>query len=215
LRTVSSLLVLLGSVVHAQDECLASEQCVPIRSCAPIVAELKIAKSTTDSEKKAKIIENVREKICGNLEDKLICCPVEGGQDAGVEGGQDAGEVYLGKFVNLFHGISGQVYKIAENKIKIKGFTYDGEGPDAFFLAGETGTRPNARKANDDIVLPYPFDNKHFKYLDKTIPILGEFDGSEDVVLTLPPGSSASKLRWISVWCRDYKVNFGHATLEQ
>jgi len=210
LKVVS--LLFLNYLVYAQDECLSSEVCVPIRSCEPIVAELKIAKSTSDSEKKAQIIESVREKICGNLEDKLICCPDKAEDNQGQESTE---EVYLGKFVNLFHGIGGQVFKISDNQIKIKGFTYDGEGPDAFFLAGESGSRPNARKANDDIVLPYPFENQHFKYLDKNIPILGEFDGSSDVVLTLPPGYSASNLRWLSVWCRDYKVNFGHATFDQ
>ena len=36
----------------------------------------------------------------------------------------------------------------SDKKIYIQGFTYDGEGPDAFFLAGESGTRPNARATN-------------------------------------------------------------------
>ncbi len=31
----------------------------------------------------------------------------------------------------------------------------------------------------------------------------------EDITLTLPPGTKVSDLKWISVWCRAFQVNFG------
>ncbi len=34
------------------------------------------------------------------------------------------------------------------------------------------------------------------------------FDG-EDLVLRLPPGLTVDELRWLSVWCRAFTVNFG------
>ena len=51
----------------------------------------------------------------------------------------------------------------------IKGFTYDGEGPDTFFLAG-TGGRPSAA---GDLVLPWPADGKQYQYRWQQLPLLG------------------------------------------
>ena len=36
-------------------------------------------------------------------------------------------------------------------------------------------------------ILPYPFDGRHFDYDSKDAPVLGRFDGSEDLMLRLPP----------------------------
>merc|ERR1719158_315664 len=93
--------------------------------------------------------------------------------------------------------------------ILIKGFKYDGESPDAFFLGGTQG-QPSK---NGEVVMPYPFEGKHFKYDDYDIPILGRFDGKKDVVLHLPPGSTVDQLKWISVWCRKSNTNFGHVEI--
>merc|ERR1719244_237236 len=40
----------------------------------------------------------------------------------------------IGDFVKLAHGVSGTAYAVNKSTILIKGFTYDGKGPDAFFL---------------------------------------------------------------------------------
>jgi len=195
------------------SECLETESCDPIRSCRPIIEKLKKVRSTPDSEKRNKIIKDVQSKICGSHEDKLICCPIDQTQDqepAQIQQEQEG--VYLGEFINIFHDIEGQVYALSENQLLIKNFNYDGEGPDAFFLAGESGIKPKSRTTEEDVVLPYPYTGKNFEYFDNDIPILGRFTRDKDIVLTLPPGVSTNQLRWLSVWCRDYKVNFGHAT---
>ena len=44
-------------------------------------------------------------------------------------------------------------YVVDEKTILIKGFTYDGKGPDAFFWAG-TSKSPSASQGT---ILPYPF----------------------------------------------------------
>ena len=44
-----------------------------------------------------------------------------------------------GDFQNYAHGISGEVYIKDEQHLVIKGFSYDGAGPDAFFWAGNKG----------------------------------------------------------------------------
>merc|ERR1719430_766385 len=122
---------------------------------------------------------------------------------------QAESEKKIGEFINIFHDIAGTAYAVDDHTILIKGFTYDGQGPDAFFLAGTSGL-PSSR---GEAVLPYPFQGKHFSYQDKEIPILGQFTGDSDISLTLPPEVTVEDLRWISVWCRDFDISFGHAEI--
>jgi hypothetical protein len=198
------------------DGCDFSETCVPIRSCDPIIEELQAAKQTSNKEKKREIVNYVKSKICGERADRLICCPGLSDENA-VEQEQlpqQQTEQYLGDFVNIFHDIGGEVYAVSDNQLLIKGFTYDGEGPDAFFLAGESGSKPNARATNGDIVLAYPYNGADYEYLDSGIPILPRFNGDKEILLTLPKGVRVADLKWLSVWCRDYKVNFGHSSFQ-
>lgn len=46
----------------------------------------------------------------------------------------------IGSFTNRFHGITGDVYTVDSRTLFIKGFSYDGQGPDAYFYAGESGS---------------------------------------------------------------------------
>merc|ERR1712038_547188 len=45
----------------------------------------------------------------------------------------------IGSFVELHHGVAGDVFALDEEAIVIKNFVYDGQGPDAFLLAGTSG----------------------------------------------------------------------------
>ena len=118
----------------------------------------------------------------------------------------------IGKFKNIFHNINGEAYALDAHTILIKGFTYDGEGPDAFFLAGTSG-KPSRK--DGDVVLPYPYEGKSFSYTDRNIPLLLRPFTREEVVLTVPPPYTVDSLKWISVWCRDYQVDFGHLIMPQ
>ena len=42
----------------------------------------------------------------------------------------------IGTFVNTFHGVSGTLHARGERTLVIRGFQYDGLGPDAFLMAG-------------------------------------------------------------------------------
>jgi len=202
--------------------------CIPIKQCKPIVRDLHKARDagqTGDKEKMNIIIAKVRNKVCGDKKDKLICCPPE--QEVVTQPPPPpptAAPVavvpkLIGNFVNIYHDIGGTAYELDSKNILIKGFTYDGEGPDAFFWAGTT-EKPNRRGTNKkNAVLPYPFTGQHFDYYSRSIPILGRFNGTKDILLTLPEDIEGSTenihvqdIRWLSVWCRDYKVNFGHVT---
>merc|ERR1712223_2382531 len=117
----------------------------------------------------------------------------------------------IGYFVELHHGVAGDVFALDEETIVIKNFVYDGQGPDAFILAGTSG-QPSK---GGEVVFPIPNDDgRTYAYTDKDIPILGRFTGDEDVVLRLPPGRRVSDLKWLSVWCREYAVDFGHTGID-
>merc|ERR1712127_17563 len=203
----SSLLVQAQNSVS--DSCSLGESCIGIRSCLSVVEQLQRAKATEDATTRNKIITQVRDKVCGKRKDRKVCC----GQDqqpavldlAHTKPAVKSAPKKIGTFSNIFHDIGGTAYAVDDKTILIKGFNYDGEGPDAFFLGGTKG-RPSK---SGEVVMPHPFQGKHFNYRDKDIPILGRFNGDKDIVLNLPPGKTVSELKWISVWCRDYTVNFG------
>eukprot|EP00092_Neocalanus_flemingeri_P033853 GFUD01036814.1.p1 GENE.GFUD01036814.1~~GFUD01036814.1.p1 ORF type:complete len:243 (-),score=55.08 GFUD01036814.1:35-682(-) len=198
------LVVACCEAVLGQNSCPHVEECVPIRSCSPVLDLLtKAMEAPVDSPTRTNIIIQVREKVCGAREDEMICCPQD---DQGLEDG-DTGEVRIGTFSNHLYGVGGEVYSLDSQTIMIKGFTYTGKGPDGFFLAGTSGGKPSK---TGDVVLPYPYEGKHYSYEDESLPILGKFDGSEDIILSLPPGKTVNQLKWLSVWCRAYKINFGH-----
>ena len=99
----------------------------------------------------------------------------------------------IGDFVNLAHDIGGEAVAVDSKTVLIKGFTYDGEGPDTFFLAGTSG-RPSSR---GEVVLPWPANGKTYGYGDRNIPLIKRsFDGSEDLVLTLPAGYTVDQLKY-------------------
>lgn len=51
-------------------------------------------------------------------------------------------------FLKIFQG---DVYAVDESTLFIKGFAYDGTGPDAFFWVGKT-----ARPSPEGYIIPYP-----------------------------------------------------------
>merc|ERR1711990_393097 len=172
---------------------------------------LQQAKAAVDATEKARIIGDLRTKVCGLKSDRTVCCEDGAGSTTGESIASSAaiGKRKIGSFVNIWHDIAGEVFALDDQTILIEDFTYDGQGPDAFFLAGTSG-RPSK---NGQVVLPFPDKEKTFAYTDKDIPILGRFTGDQDIVLKLPPGRKVSDLKWVSVWCRDFVVDFGHANI--
>jgi hypothetical protein len=121
-----------------------------------------------------------------------------------VAGLQETG-VLIGELKTKQHGVRGKVFAVDEKTILVKNFQYDGAGPDAFFWVG-TSEAPG----NEGYILAHPFAGKFYKYDDDNAPILkGRFDGTEDIKLTLPKDLNVTDLKWFSVWCRQFSVNFG------
>jgi len=104
----------------------------------------------------------------------------------------------IGKLINKAHGIGGRVYAVSDDVLFIQSFEYDGTGPDAFFWVGNS-TVPSP----SGVIVPYPVE-----YSGREPPVLGRFDG-QDILLKLPRGVRVRDLRWLSVWCRRFAVDFG------
>ncbi|XP_060527582.1 protein Skeletor, isoforms B/C isoform X2 [Cylas formicarius] len=104
----------------------------------------------------------------------------------------------IGPLVEFAHRIKGTVYAVDESTIFIKGFSYDGTGPDAFFWIGNS-----PRPSPEGMIIPYPED-----YRGRDPPVLKAHNNT-DIILRLPNGKRIRDIRWLSVWCRRFTVDFG------
>ncbi|KAJ8686999.1 hypothetical protein QAD02_022793, partial [Eretmocerus hayati] len=100
----------------------------------------------------------------------------------------------LGKLSQFHHGVSGEVYAVDARTLFIKDFTYDGEGPAAWFYGGTDKT----------------VGRNGFKIPDEqgTLNVLKRYR-KKDITLTLPEGQTLNKIKWFSVYCDEFAVNFG------
>ena len=62
--------------------------------------------------------------------------PIAGGETTTFP--SDPAVTFLGRLEARHHGVDGKVYALGKRRIRIRDFTYDGAGPDAFFWAGES-----------------------------------------------------------------------------
>ncbi|KAG5311456.1 SKEL1 protein, partial [Acromyrmex insinuator] len=112
------------------------------------------------------------------------------------------GPNYYGKLIGTLqeyaHGIKGKVYAVDDATIFIKGFCYDGTGPDAYFWVGNT-SQPNP----EGYIVPYPETDKG------SDPRVLEAYNYTDIILRLPGGKRIRDIKWLSVWCRRFTVDFG------
>merc|ERR1712142_232035 len=131
--------------------------------------------------------------------------------------------------VSHTHFLEGTV-SIKDNKtIEIRNFSYPSTksnpngilGPDAFFIAGTMGSKPDTflKRGNlinsTDIIIPLPFPQtgKSWQFKDSSIPVMRAVV-DETIQLTLPPGVDMCDLKWLSLWCRRYRSNFGQVNFE-
>ncbi|XP_072047947.1 protein Skeletor, isoforms B/C-like [Amphiura filiformis] len=112
------------------------------------------------------------------------------GADLGAFSGDGAGSTTL-------HGVDGTVFAIDDTRIKIIGFSYDGAGPDAYIYVGST---------------PEPSADGMIAAAGGSMEILGAYT-NEDIIVTLPEGTTINDFKWISVWCRQAVANFGHVVI--
>ena len=115
--------------------------------------------------------------------------------------------IKIGDLSSLRYEVAGHVFAVNQTNLRIKNFNYTGAAPDALFWAGTTGT-PDETDDETTAILAHPFTGKHFQYEATDYPVLG-WTVNEDIVLTIPPHLKVSDLKWLSVWCKAYRINFG------
>ena len=82
-------------------------------------------------------------------------------------------------------------------------FTFSGTGPDAFFYVGKKGSYVHSANQKG-IWIPYPIWSQSK---------LSAFNGENTIRLELDKDLNINELSWLSVWCRQYAVDFGHVYL--
>merc|ERR1712137_1310096 len=134
--TLGSLIILSLSVINAQAQvtCSRGQTCTPLRSCSEAATLLKEAETSSDTERRLHIVGLLRGRVC-NKADRSVCCASGVSSSGSRPSSSSSGLKSLGTFRNIFHDISGEAFAVDSETILIKGFTYDGEGPDTFFLA--------------------------------------------------------------------------------
>jgi len=124
-----------------------------------------------------------------------------------------AEKVKIGEIQTLAHAVSGELWALDDNKLMVKNFNYDGTGPDAFFWVGTEGTPKSPGDESKTAILAHPFKGVHYEYRNQEAPLLGA-SSNEQVMLSLPPHMKVSDLKWLSVWCRKFTVDFGSLTFD-
>lgn len=117
-------------------------------------------------------------------------------------GSPDGGPDHLGRWLgNLntgVHGVAGNVYAASANVLVLQDFSYDGTGPDAYFLVGNTD-KPDE---SGTIVKNEVNSAKPLQAYDK-----------KTVVLKLPAQKKLTDFKWFSVYCKKAKTSFAHVDI--
>jgi hypothetical protein len=101
---------------------------------------------------------------------------------------------YIGPITAQKHKVSGEVFAVDSRTLHIRGFTYDGTGPDAFFWTGFT-----EQPGPEGVIIPNERGTKE---------VLGAYN-NQDITISLPDGLTLRDIKWFAIWCRAYEVNFG------
>jgi hypothetical protein len=106
---------------------------------------------------------------------------------------------HIGRLSELHHAVSGDVFAVDSRTLFIKSFTYDGEGPAAYFYVGNTrapgsqgGFRIRDERGSNGVLKKYR---------------------NKDITLTLPEGKTLRDIKWFSVWCDEFSVDFGSVVI--
>ena len=103
---------------------------------------------------------------------------------------------YTARLSSLAHGVAGNVTIIDARTIRITGFRYDGTGPLVYVYLGRDNSFAafDSGRAIGAVLQRRP-------YVDETIDV------------QLPEGQTLDSFTAVSIWCVEFKVNFGSGTL--
>lgn len=104
---------------------------------------------------------------------------------------------WVAKLSMLQHGVSGSVTIVDERTLRLDAFHYDGGGPAVYvYLAGQD---VNAAFASGKAV-GNRLNRNGVPYVNSS------------VVVQLPEGQTLDGLNAVSIWCADFRANFGSGT---
>ena len=87
---------------------------------------------------------------------------------------------------------------------------YNISGPDAFFWVGPEGTPSSVPDESKTKILAHPYvEPGYYEYRDQSAPIL-KGASKEQITLRLPENMKVGDIKWLSVWCRKFSVDFGN-----
>ena len=128
IQVISLSLVILTKIQLIWcGECYEDTQCSPILGC-PLVYQLafNVRQDPEGSLLRRNMVNHVRDRICGDREERMVCCPLL------------EQKIKIGSFVNLHHQVTGDILAMDSHTLVLRNFTYDGTAPDAFFIAGSS-----------------------------------------------------------------------------
>lgn len=100
-----------------------------------------------------------------------------------------------GTFVMFDHDVAGTLTVTDDCTLEIRGFDYDGQGPDVYFFAAN-----GSDYASTESFIIGPRLNRSLWQNDS-------------LRLTLPEGKTLDDFNNISVWCLDFQIDFGSVSL--
>lgn len=108
---------------------------------------------------------------------------------------------FLGTLPNMAHEVGGKVYALDDRTLLIKNLKYDGLGPDAYFWVGTSGHSPRSSG------IKVPDENGSLEPLKAY--------RNAEVTLRLPDNLTLRDIKYFGLWCRRFRVDFGHIKLNQ
>ncbi|XP_014230471.1 protein Skeletor, isoforms B/C isoform X2 [Trichogramma pretiosum] len=107
----------------------------------------------------------------------------------------------VGSFTSFAHALSGDVYVVDEYTLFVKNFSYDGTAPNAVFWVGNS-----SMPMPDGTPISYP------EHHSRNPSPLGYYKNA-DILLKLPYNMRVRDIKYLSVWCQRFTVNFGQVNI--
>lgn len=120
---------------------------------------------------------------------------------------EETGSYFIGNLTTRAHNVSGSVFAISDRIIEIKGFTYDGEGPAAYFYM-DTAAVPTANGLS-------LLDSEGGTASSCGMAPLLAADGTDVYRAEFPSGTSIQDFLGgsFSIWCETAAANFGEVEI--
>ena len=110
---------------------------------------------------------------------------------------------YTGYLRDTEHDVGGIVYVLDQDTLIIDKFSYDGIGFGVNINVADKGRNLKGYEKNR-VSVPFPSGSGDATIEDK-------YDGDGQLVIDISQvGMKARDIKWLSIWCRDYQMSFGH-----